>query len=85
MQSHSLTIAEVKSLILNKFEEMRMISSKHYSQQISKIFRDFINLCTSISIKLMQYHLLSDTLDVLIKVSEADKLLCDLGSLYDRC
>ena len=85
MYNQALTISEVQFLISCKFEELKPCSGKKYSQQNSKLFRIFINLCTSVSIKLMQYDLLPQTLSVLIKASEADKLLCDLGSLQDQC
>jgi hypothetical protein len=38
----------------------------------------------SISIKLLQYDLIGDSFEVLTKASEADKMLCDLGSLTDQ-
>jgi hypothetical protein len=76
----NLTIPELKLLIKQKFEELRPFNQKPFSQLSSKYFRSFISLCTSLSIKLMQYDLLPETLEVLIKASEADKLLSEQGS-----
>lgn len=75
-----LTIPELKRLINQKFEELKPYSLKPFSQLCSKNFHSFISLCTSISIKYMQYDLISETLEALIKASEADKILTELGN-----
>lgn len=80
-----MTISDVHTFILRKFDELKPYSVKPYSQLSSKFFRIFINLCTSVSIKLMQYDMLPNALKTLIKASEADKLLCELGSMSDQC
>lgn len=79
-----LTIIELKRLIKQKFEELKPYSVKPFSQLCSKNFRYFISLCTSISIKYMQYDLIQETLETLIKASEADKLLTELGNVSEQ-
>ena len=80
MSIQNLTIPEVKSLINQKYKDLRPFNQKPFSQLSSQHFRSFITLCTSLSIKFMQYDLIPETLEVLIKASEADKLLSELGS-----
>lgn len=84
MNTNTFTITEVKSSIYKKFEELKIFAIKPLSQLSSKNFRSFLSLCTSISIKLLQYDLVGDTLEVLVKASEVDKLLCELGTLPDQ-
>ena len=84
MNNHALTIPELNSLISRKFQEIVTQNSKKNSLSSSNNFRGFISLCTSISIKLLQYDLLQETLSVLIKASEADKLLCEIGNMQDQ-
>ena len=79
-----LTITELKRLIRQKFEELKPYSVKPFSQLCSKNFRSFVNLCTSISIKFMQYDLIQETLETLIKASEADKILTELGNASEQ-
>ncbi|OMJ92959.1 hypothetical protein SteCoe_4179 [Stentor coeruleus] len=84
MNVNTLSITEVKSSIYNKFEDLKAIGKNPLSQLSSKKIRSFLSICTSISIKLLQYDLVGDTLEVLVKASEADKLLCELGTLPDQ-
>ena len=83
LQSNALTVSEVKSLINLKFHDLQTVSSKLNLQSLSKNCKSFINLCTSVSIKMMQYNLYSDTLDVLIKASQADKILTNPGTSFE--
>lgn len=84
MNTDLLTIAEVKSYVCKKFEELKPYCVLPFTEDCSKNFRDYINLCMSIGIKFLQYDLIGDTFEVLTKASEADKMLCDLGSLTDQ-